>query len=90
MKNTYKYYIEDHDELLDDARTFESVWDEKFLSTISEDAAKHHWNHRDGWEDRWPLKFHLYTVDDKDLGIFLVELDYDPVFYAEKVDEDGL
>jgi hypothetical protein len=54
--------------------------DERFAA--QECADDFHSNH-DGWESPWPLTFHV-KAEGKFLGVFEIERDYLPVFYAEK------
>jgi len=70
---------------------FESGSDiERLPSCVAEDAAKDRFD--DAGSDLadpmvWPRKFHLYNSDKQYVGLFSVEMEYSPDFYAHKMTE---
>lgn len=55
---------------------------------IAEECALHYCDYCDGCEDRWPVEI---AFKDKEglLRRFRVELEFDPVFSAEEISEEG-
>lgn len=50
-----------------------------------EECAEYYHHDCDGWESQWPLLFMLW-IDDKYLGMFEIEREFEPVFSAKKVE----
>ena len=83
-----RYYAIDHEPNIefDDAYEFESDHDTEFMDWVVEDCASDYHSEHDGWESSWPITFRIWTESGEVLGDYLVERDYDPVFYAHKKD----
>ena len=83
-KYKYKFYIEAYGGSLKDAIPFES----KYTDTpnyIAEDAATCFFENYDGWESSWPLVFSIFTMKNRFIGDFEIELESTPVFTATKI-----
>ena len=79
----YKFYIEAHGGSIEDEDV--TIFESKYISTpnyIAEDAAQHYFNYEDGYEAEWPLIFSIFSIDDKFIGNFEVELESEPSFMA--------
>ena len=63
---------------------FESQWDDTNLVWVVQYAAM---VDHDGLESQWPQEFPINNVDGKRLGVFNVELDFEPVFRATEKKE---
>ena len=63
---------------------FVSSWDNEDLEYVAEDAAKHYYDDCGGFESTWPIKFMIFENDEK-LGVFEVNLEYDPTFEATEL-----
>ncbi|HCH7937383.1 MULTISPECIES: hypothetical protein [Providencia] len=50
-----------------------------------EECAEYYHHDCDGWENQWPLLFMLW-IDDKYLGMFEIDYEYNPAFSAKKVE----
>ena len=83
-----RYYPIEHDPnvAFDHALEFESDHDTEFMDWVVEDCANDYHSEHDGWESSWPLTLRIWTETGEVLGDYLVERDYDPVFYAHKKD----
>ena len=60
------------------------------LSACVEVVAYSHFQEYDGWEDSWPVCFAIYDMDNGKcdyLGIFRVEMEFEPTFEAECIKE---
>jgi hypothetical protein len=75
-KNTYKYLVNGHD------YEIETVWDDDDGAEIAEEAADNYQSMHDGWEKHWPLEFEIRALDDRVIGNFTVEREFEPVFSA--------
>ena len=57
-------------------------------------AARDYYDNHDGWESSWPVEFRVrfYKNDGESFeeGVFSIELDFDPSFYANKQEVDYL
>jgi hypothetical protein len=71
LDNSYEMEIKEYDELAD-------------LEYIAERCAEEFHSAHDGWEHSWPIDFHLWNESDKLLGIFIVDREAEPVFYARR------
>lgn len=60
----------------------EDIW----YDSIIENAAREYFENHDGWEAKWPLDIELF-YEGKSLGVFTVEQEQEPVFYAYKKDD---
>ena len=83
----YKYTTDDTGSDIDDAIEFESQWDDTRLGWVAQDAAAVDYSDHDGWVAQWPQEFTINNVDGKKLGVFNVELDFEPVFHATEKKE---
>lgn len=54
--------------------------DPNYLATL---CGKDYYRNHDGWEYIWPIDFEIF-VDKKSVGVFKVELEWDPNFSASK------
>lgn len=70
---------------------FESSYGiQSLASCVAEDAAKARYDDAGGdlaALDDWPRKFHLYDADKKYVGLFSIEMEYSPDFYAHEMTE---
>ena len=48
----------------------------------AEMAADVYWNNHDGWEDSWPVTFHIYPPDSDEFTVVEVDMEMEPVFYG--------
>ncbi len=82
-KKTYKYSLEDY---FEESRTFEITWENTTPHHLAEIAAEDYFNNGEGWSDfeSWPLIFTIYTPDGERLGMFEVELEAMPSFFARE------
>ena len=69
----------------EDGPEFDSCWDEEYPEYICEDAAEYYHEICDGWEDKWPVTFKIYTVEGKLLGKFKAIKESVPEFHAIKI-----
>ena len=85
------YFSKDQCETIEDAATFRKGyrftqnWLDDDLRELSNEAAKHMWEKKDGWEwmrDRAELT--LVKDGEEELGDFDVTIDFDPVFYSSR------
>jgi len=100
--NQISYYIRDLKETLEDAKHVKNITGlegdlanpelrDYYLENLARDAAEYEYDNCDGWE--WmdaenPFVLSL-VIDGKDAGDFKVSMDYEPIYCAEKVEEDG-
>ena len=54
---------------------------------IADCAAKDFHSSHDGWECSWPLEFLILREDGSEVGLYSVERESEPVFYAYEVKE---
>lgn len=64
---------------------FESPWDVEYIKHAAEHAAEDFFKNRDGWDVNWPIVFEIYSMNDKLLGTFEIELRQEPVFGVSTV-----
>ena len=60
------------------------AWEATDAESAAEVYAEYCFSHRDGWEDRWPLKFRVRAEDGTEQD-FEVELEMEPRFSARSV-----
>ncbi|WP_445496646.1 hypothetical protein [Photorhabdus sp. SF281] len=83
-------YVLSGDKYPDDAYEFESEWNEDYPARLTEDAAKDYYDNHDGWGSEWPVDLEIY-INGKILSVFNVSLEYEPIFYAiKKEDNEGI
>lgn len=88
---TYSYYVKyDKNDDLDKIK-FEDCFDEDISDFNPESAvekcADNYYCHHDGCEDDWPITILLFdNLTKEKVGIFKVEMEMSPIFYAEKDD----
>ena len=63
------------------ANELETTWDEENIEYIAEDAASDFHENCGGWEHSWPVDIEIF-IDEKSVGVFEVEREYDPAFMA--------
>jgi hypothetical protein len=81
--NTY-YYSVDGEDFNNSFRFNSNLHPSEGISWIVEQAAEdYHLNHI-GWERSWPIDFILYSKDGTKLGMFSVDREFEPSFYAEE------
>jgi len=80
----YKFLIRAHGEFIEDATVFESSYVETLIY-VAEDAATYFFENCDGWESEWPIIFSIFTMENKFIGDFEIELESTPVFTATKI-----
>ena len=62
---------------------YDSMLDAEDGDLVAAEAAEHYFDNCDGWDSTWPLDFHI-VAGGEDLGVFEVELEFDPVFEARR------
>ena len=68
--------------------TFHSNYSSTDLEYVVEEIAEYYHGNQDGWEDKWPIEIILYTENKDYLGIFTVELEFDPTFHANRIEDN--
>ncbi len=82
----YRYTCPGHDQAPEDGPTFGSNFDVAVDPTrVAEDAASHYHYHGNGLDSTWPKVLELRSVLGHSLGLFSVEREAVPEFYATKV-----
>jgi len=85
---TFAYYIPYHGEDIEDARPLKG-FASSCADVVTQKAAEDFFYNCDGWESSWPLEFVIIIVETQEVyGRFMVELDYDPTFYAREIKDD--
>lgn len=87
MKFEYKYLVLDSDRNQEDAILFDSEWDKNYPEQIAQDAADYEFYNYCGWELSWPIKIQLWDNLDIDIGIFEVDYEQIPRFWAKEVEK---
>jgi len=83
---TYKYSIENY---FEEATVFETDWHNTTPHHLAELAAEEYFSQGEGWGDfeDWPLIFTIYEPDGEKLGVFEVQLEAMPSFFASEYKE---
>jgi len=79
----YEYIIHGgwgREEYPGDAIKFISWWPLTDIEQVAEDAGQDLWDN-DGWEMHWPITIEIF-FEGKSRGVFLVEMEAQPNFYA--------
>ena len=84
----YRYWIPGFHESADEARPLNLVRDHG-PAAVAEEAAEHHYNRHDGWEDDWPITFAVLMPDGTEHRV-TVDRIMSPHFYATVVHSPGL
>lgn len=53
-----------------------------YIELASERAAEEYWSNCDGWEDAWPVTFHIYPPDSEEFTAIEVHMEMEPSFIA--------
>jgi hypothetical protein len=77
---SYRYYIPDHGQTVEDAYEFRSNFDQEFAEFLAEDAAENYHDAHDGWEASWPLEIVVVGI-----GRFSVDREAVPQFRARTI-----
>ncbi len=65
---------------------FETNWGLENLQYVAEAGADQFFHEHDGWDYDWPLKFALFdAITEERLGVFEVQLESVPTFYAKEI-----
>lgn len=87
----YEYRcVEDGDERVHLPKRFRGHWGRVYPEELAKAAAKHYTEALAGEvcdPDYWPLVFEIY-VRGKSLGVYSVQMDYEPRFYADEVEQE--
>lgn len=80
-KETLHFWIPEYSGTFDDSFPFEvhNYRDLRSLEWIAEQYAEYYHDHR-GWEDSWPITFHIAKPDGTFLGAVTVERETRPHF----------
>lgn len=65
--------------------SFSSVWDENSARFLAEDAAEDYHKNNDGWDAHWPIQLRIMSDSGDEIGIFTVESEAQPSFYATRL-----
>lgn len=58
--------------------------DREFLAQL---VAEDYHDEHDGWEDSWPVTLTIWLTDRTPIGKFVVDREYEPVFYVSRIEE---
>jgi hypothetical protein len=86
--NMYKYYIPDHGETAESATIIpdSDTYNDDEGNELACAAANHEHFERDGWEAQWPITFAILNKEGMAIGMYEVLREYEPYFYANKVE----
>ncbi len=82
MRTTYRYAIHDHGETFATGSEFDSALDVDDGRLLAERAAEHHHENGNGWESYYPLTIEIFTMDGVSRGVFDVDREAVPYFFA--------
>lgn len=80
--NKFKYYVDgdDFENAYEISLAFQ--YDDDEADDVAEECAEDYHGNHDGWEHSWPADFYIYSMEGKLLGVFEVDRQSTPVFYA--------
>lgn len=87
ISNMYKYYIPDHGETAEDAIDIPEshIYNDDEGEDIAILVAEHYHTNINGWEE-WPITFAILNKEGMAIGMYEVERETKPSFYANKVE----
>lgn len=68
------------------AGSFETIWDERNVEYLAEEAAEHEFYNCVYNQDRWPKTIQIFNDKGIELGVFKVVVHFAPEFTAERAD----
>lgn len=67
--------------------SFQSIWEKDEHEYIIEECAKDFYENHDGWDVAWPIKFKLYDENENYIATYEINLEWEPDFQAQEIDE---